>query len=79
MSMQIAIRLQEHELAALDREVTEGRAASRADAVRRGIAYLERAQRYRTDEEILLEIARRGDIIYPEFEVLLDLPRPEID
>jgi Arc/MetJ-type ribon-helix-helix transcriptional regulator len=79
MSMQIAVRLQEHEVAALDREVSEGRAASRADAVRRGIAYLERAQRYRKDEAILLELARRADIVYPDLEVILELPQVEID
>jgi len=76
---QIAIRLQEKELAVLDREVAEGRAASRADAVRRGIAYLERAQRYRNDETILLELARRADIVYPDLDVILDLPHVKID
>lgn len=79
MTTQIAIRLQEKELAALDREVTEGRAASRADAVRRGIAYLERSQRYRGEEETLLRLARHADVVYPDLEVLLDLPHPELD
>jgi Arc/MetJ-type ribon-helix-helix transcriptional regulator len=79
MSVQIAIRLQDHELAALDLEVSEGRAANRAEAVRRGIAYLERSQRYRKDEAILLDLARRGDIVYPDLEVILDLPHVEID
>lgn len=79
MSTQIAIRLHEHELLALDREVTEGRAANRADAVRRGIAYLERAQRYRGDEQILVELARRRDIVYPDLDGLLNLPHPESD
>jgi len=79
MTSQIAIRLQDAELAALDREVAEGRAASRADAVRRGIAYLERAQRYRREEETLLELVRTADVVYPDFEVLLDLPRPKLD
>ncbi|MDP9407336.1 MAG: ribbon-helix-helix domain-containing protein, partial [Actinomycetota bacterium] len=36
MSTQIAIRLDDDELAALDSEVREGRAVSRSDAVRRG-------------------------------------------
>jgi len=79
MSTQIAIRLQDHELAALDKEVAEGRAANRAEAVRRGIAYLERTQRYRDDEAILLGLARRGDIVYPDLEVILDLAQAEID
>jgi Arc/MetJ-type ribon-helix-helix transcriptional regulator len=79
MSTQIAIRLQDDELAALDREVAAGRAASRAEAVRHGIAYLERAQRYRNDEAVLLELARRADVVYPDLEVVLDLPHVDID
>jgi len=79
MSTQIAIRLADHELAALDKEVAEGRAANRAEAVRRSIAYLERTQRYRKDEEILLDLARRGDIVYPDLELILDLPHGDID
>ena len=79
MTSQIAIRLQDAELAALDREVAEGRAASRADAVRRGIGYLERAQRYRGEEETLLELVRNGDVVYPDLDVLLDLPHPHLD
>lgn len=79
MTTQIAIRLHEQELAALDREVAEGRAASRADAVRRGIAYLERAQRYRGEEETLLRLAHNADVVYPDLEVLLGLPHPELD
>lgn len=79
MSTQIAIRLADHELAALDKEVTEGRAANRAEAVRRSIAYLERTQRYRGEEAALLELARRGDVVYPDLEVLLDLPHPDLD
>jgi Arc/MetJ-type ribon-helix-helix transcriptional regulator len=79
MTIQIAIRLQEQELAALDREVAEGRAASRADAVRRGITYLQRAQRYRGEEQTLLELVRNADVVYPDLEVLLDLPHPTLD
>ncbi len=79
MTSQIAIRLQDAELAALDREVAEGRAASRADAVRRGIAYLQRSQRYRQEEETLLDLVRTADVVYPDLEVLLDLPHPNLD
>jgi Arc/MetJ-type ribon-helix-helix transcriptional regulator len=79
MSTQIAIRLQQEELAALDREVVEGRAASRADAVRRGITYLQRVQRYRGEEETLLGLVRNADVVYPDLEVLLDLPHPKLD
>jgi Arc/MetJ-type ribon-helix-helix transcriptional regulator len=79
VTSQIAIRLQDAELAALDREVAEGRAVSRADAVRRGIAYLERSQRYRREEETLLGLVRGADVVYPDFEVLLDLPHPNLD
>jgi Arc/MetJ-type ribon-helix-helix transcriptional regulator len=79
VSTQIAIRLDDEELAALDAEVRAGRAASRSDAVRRGIAYIQRAQRYREDEQRLIELARRGESVYPDLDGLLDLPHPPID
>jgi Arc/MetJ-type ribon-helix-helix transcriptional regulator len=79
MSTQIAIRLDESELAALDIEVAEGRAANRSEAVRRGIARIQREQRYRGDEAILIELARRSESVYPELDGLLDLPHPPLD
>jgi len=66
MTAQIAIRLAESELAALDAEVAAGRAANRSEAVRRGIARLQRDQRYRGEDAVLVELARRGEPIYPE-------------
>jgi Arc/MetJ-type ribon-helix-helix transcriptional regulator len=74
MSTQIAIRLDESELAALDAEVAEGRAANRSDAVRRSIALLQRGQRYRSEEATLAGLVRRGELIYPDLDALLDLP-----
>jgi Arc/MetJ-type ribon-helix-helix transcriptional regulator len=79
VTTQIAIRLEDRDLAALDAEVAEGRAASRSDAVRRGIARLRRDQRYREDEAILLELARRGEPVYPDLEGLAELPHPSLD
>ena len=79
MSTQIAVRLDRDALAALDAEVTSGRAASRSDAVRRGIAYLRREQRYRLEEATLLDLARRGESVYPDLDVVLDLPHPPLD
>lgn len=79
MTTQIAIRLSDGQLAALDAEVVEGRAASRSEAVRHGIARLERDQRYRGEEAILVELARRGQPIYPDLDGLLDLPSPALD
>ncbi|MEJ7651830.1 MAG: ribbon-helix-helix domain-containing protein [Nakamurella sp.] len=79
MTTQIAIRLDDQELAALDAEVAEGRAANRSDAVRRGIARLQRDRRYRGEEAILIDLARRGESIYPDLEVVLDLPHPALD
>lgn len=79
MTTQIAIRLDEGELAALDIEVVEGRAANRSEAVRRGIARLQRGQRYRGEEATLLELARRGEAVYPDLDGLLDLPHPALD
>jgi Arc/MetJ-type ribon-helix-helix transcriptional regulator len=80
MTIQIAIRLDEGELAALDTEVTAGRAANRSDAVRRGIARMQREQRYRDDEATLIDLARRGEPVYPDLDGLLDhLPHPPLD
>jgi Arc/MetJ-type ribon-helix-helix transcriptional regulator len=79
MSTQIAIRLDDQELAALDDEVKAGRAGSRSDAVRRGIAYLRREQRYRREEETLLDLARRGEAVYPDLSGLLDVSHPPLD
>ncbi len=79
MTTQIAIRLDDSELAALDTEVVEGRAASRSEAVRHGIARLQRDQRYRGDEAILIDLARRGEPIYPDLDGRPDLPHPALD
>lgn len=79
MTTQIAIRLDDCELAALDAEVAEGRAANRSEVVRRGIARLQREQRYRSEEATLIELARRGESVYPELDGVLDLPHPPLD
>jgi len=79
MTTQIAIRLDDSELAALDAEVRAGRAANRSEAVRRGIAHIQREQRYRGDEATLIDLARRGEPVYPDLEGLPDLPHPELD
>lgn len=79
MSPQIAIRLGEHELEALDAEVDAGRATDRSDAVRRSIARLQRDQRYRAEEAALVEIARQGELVYPDLTGLLELPHPAMD
>ncbi len=79
MPTQIAIRLDRDELAALDAEVVEGRAANRSDAVRIGIAHLRRDQRYRGEEATLIELARRGESVYPDLDGVLDLPHPTLD
>lgn len=79
MTTQIAIRLDDHELAALDAEVADGRAATRSEAVRHGIARLQRDQRYRGEEAILIDLARRGEPIYLDLDGVLDLPHPALD
>ena len=79
MTTQIAVRLDDRELATLDTEVEEGRAASRSDAVRRGIARLQRDQRYRGEEAVLIELARRGEPVYPDLDGTLDLPPLPLD
>ncbi len=79
MSTQIAVRLENSELEVLDTEVAEGRAANRSEAIRRGIARLQRDQRYRGEEAILVDLVRRGESVYPDLDRLLDLPHPTLD
>ncbi|MHB8296749.1 MAG: ribbon-helix-helix domain-containing protein [Acidimicrobiales bacterium] len=79
VTTQIAIRLDDEELAALDAEVAEGRAGSRSEAVRRGIVRLQREQRYRCEEATLVELARRGEPVYPDLDGMLEIPRPPLD
>jgi Arc/MetJ-type ribon-helix-helix transcriptional regulator len=79
MTTQIAVRLDDAEVEALDAEVAQGRAANRSDAVRRSIAQLQRSQRYRTEEALLIALARRGQPVYPDLEDILDLPHPPLD
>ena len=79
MSIQIAVRLDDQDLATLDAEVAEGRAANRSEAVRHGIARLQRDQRYRSEEAILADLARRGEPIYPDLDGMLDPPHPVLD
>lgn len=79
MTTQIAIRLAVSELAALDHEVAEGRASNRSDAVRRAIAYLQRAQRYRDEEAKLIELARKAEALYPDLDVASDAAHQVLD
>lgn len=79
MTTQIAVRLDDQELAALDAEVAEGRAVSRSDALRRGIARLRRDQRYRGEEATLIQLARQGELVYPDLDGVLVLSRPPLD
>lgn len=72
MTTQIAVRLEDAEIAALDAEVAAGRASSRSEAVRRSIARLQREQRYRAEEAVLLDLARRGESPYPDLEPAVD-------
>jgi len=79
VTTQIAVRLDDRELAALDTEVVEGRAVNRSEAVRHGIARLQRDQRYRGEEAVLLDLARRGEPVYPDLDGVLELPHPALD
>lgn len=71
MKTRVVVRLDAEELAALDAEVSEGRATSRSDAVHRALARLPRGRRYREEEAILIELVRRGEAIYPDLDGLL--------
>lgn len=73
----ITVRLSPDELAALDAEVAEGEADSRSDAMRRSIARLRRDQRYRAEERVLVDLARRGEPVHPDLEGLV-APHPAL-
>lgn len=79
MTTQIAIRLNDRELETLDAEIAEGHAANRSEAVRRSIARLQRDQRYRGEEATLIDLARRGEQVYPDLDGARDLPHPPLD
>jgi Arc/MetJ-type ribon-helix-helix transcriptional regulator len=79
MTTQIAVRLDDAALAALDDEVAQGRAATRSDAVRRSIARLQRDQRYRGEEAVLVELARRGELVYPDLAGVVQVAHPPLD
>jgi Arc/MetJ-type ribon-helix-helix transcriptional regulator len=79
MTTQIAIRLNDSELATLDAEVAEGRAANRSEAIRHGIARIQRDRRYRGEEATLVDLARCGESVYPDLDGVLDLPHPTLD
>ncbi len=71
---QIAVRLSDAEVDALDAEVAQGRAANRSEALRRGIARLRRDQRYRDEDAILESLAERNEAVYPDLEGLAHPP-----
>lgn len=79
MTTQIAIRLDDGELASLDAEVAQGHAANRSEAVRHAIARLQREQRYRREEITLTELVERGEAVYPDLDGLYDPPYPALD
>ena len=79
VTTQIAIRLDDDELASLDAEVAQGHAANRSEAVRHALARLQREQRYQREEATLAELVRRGEAVYTDFDSLLDPPHPALD
>jgi len=79
MAKWVAVRLNDAEIEALDAEVAQGRAANRSEALRRSIARLQRQQRYSSEESSLVEIARRGECIYPDLDAILDQPISPMD
>ncbi|MDR2703013.1 MAG: ribbon-helix-helix domain-containing protein [Cellulomonadaceae bacterium] len=68
MSTQIAIRLEANELAAIDAEVSAGRARNRTEAIRRSITYLDRFRAYRDELKLLEAIKSGGEKLYPDLE-----------
>jgi Arc/MetJ-type ribon-helix-helix transcriptional regulator len=64
MTIQVPVRLTEEDAAALDRLVSEGRFATRSDALRAGLAELLREERERAIEEAY----RRGYGDHPQAE-----------
>jgi len=76
----VAVRLTDSELAALDAEITAGRARNRSDAMRLGLRYVARRQRYAQEAAILADLAARGEAVYPDLEGLFDrFDYPDLD
>jgi len=68
VSTQIAVRLEAKELQILDAEVAAGRASTRSEAVRKGIAMMERQHAYQREAQTLKEYAKSGDSLYPDLK-----------
>jgi Arc/MetJ-type ribon-helix-helix transcriptional regulator len=69
MSTQIAVRLPDAQVAFLDREVSQGRASSRAELVSMALRRMERERVAVRDLEIIIEA---GGNPYPELEGMLE-------
>lgn len=79
MSVQIAVRLNDDEVTFVDELVAGARVASRADAVRRGLALLRRQEDARREIRVLAAI--EGPV-YPDLEAMhdfLERQRPVLD
>jgi len=68
---QIAVWLEESAVRSLDDEVKAGFAPTRSEVVRKLIRRLEREQRYRHEDQVLAELAARGEAVYPDLEGMI--------
>lgn len=79
MTAQIAVRLDDDDVAFIDELVAGSRAASRADVVRRGLALLRRHEEAWREREIVAAITGP---LYPDLEPMhehLQRHRPALD
>jgi Arc/MetJ-type ribon-helix-helix transcriptional regulator len=69
MSTQIAVRLPDAQVAFLDREVSQGRASSRAELVSKALRRMERERRAARDLEVIIA---SGGNPYSDLEGMLE-------
>jgi hypothetical protein len=79
VTTQLALILDDRDLAVLDTEVENGHALDRAAAVLQLINGLRMRQRYERDNEILDGLAAKGEDPYPDLTGLATLPSLVVD
>lgn len=69
MSIQIAVRLPDEQVAFLDREISQGHASSRAELVSKALRWMQRERIASADLEVIIA---SGGNLYSELEGMLE-------
>jgi Arc/MetJ-type ribon-helix-helix transcriptional regulator len=79
MSVQMAFRLSDAEIAFLDSQIASGQASNRTEALRVSIAEAARQRQYRIDEQRVVAVVSLGESLYPDLEGIAGNYYPELD